>query len=117
MKLLFLLIVAIVGMAVASPAQAKTARCVVTVEGRTMMNGPCKFQREDGEGSFSLSAVNPRAWLTFEVSSLALSVTEPGLAEVFVVGERASRWGTARRSKADKACWIGSAGNFKICAY
>jgi hypothetical protein len=117
MKLLLLITIVIVGVALASPAHAKAARCVVTVEKRTIIDGPCSFQAEDGDGSFSLAAVNPQAWLTSEVGSLALWVKKPGFGEVFVVGERASRWGTARRSKTDKACWIGSAGNFKICAY
>lgn len=113
----FLIAALVAGIAVVPPAQAKIARCVVTVEDRLIMNGPCNFQAEGGDGSFSLGAVNPRAWLAPEVGSLALWVSKPGHAEVFVVAERASRWGAARRSRNDKACWIGRAGFFKICAY
>jgi hypothetical protein len=105
------------GLAVSSPAHARTARCVVAVEGRVLMNGPCDFQPEGRDGSFSLVAVNPQAWLMPDVGTLSLRVMKPGVAEIFVVGERASRWGPARRSKTKKACWVGSRGDFRICAY
>ena len=115
MKLLTTVVVSAI--AAASPAHGRTARCVVTVEGRLILNGPCDFRTEDREGSFSMAALNPQAWLTTDIGTLSLRVTKTGFGEVFVVGERASRWGTARRSKSPKACWIGSAGNFTICAY
>jgi hypothetical protein len=105
------------GLAAAFPAEAKIARCVVEVEGRLMLNDRCDFRSEASDGSFSLAAVNPRNWLMPGAGTILLQVTRPGLAEVFVVGERSSRWGEARRSKTDEACWIGSKGSFKICAY
>jgi hypothetical protein len=105
------------GLAVACPAEAKIARCVIVVEGRVGLDGPCNFQSEGRGGSFSLAAVNPQNWLMRDAGTMSLWVTKPGIADVFVVQERASRWGKARRSKTDKACWIGIESSFKICAY
>jgi hypothetical protein len=117
MKSCFVFAVSLAGLAAATPAGARIARCVVIVEGRSLLDGPCEFRREDRDGSFSLSAVNAQDWLMADAGTMSLSVTKPGVAEVFVVQERSSRWGQAKRSKAEKACWIGTAANFKICAY
>jgi hypothetical protein len=47
---------------------------------------------------------------------ISVSVVRPGVAEVRGLTKRGinSRWGEARRSKSNRACWVGE--DFKICA-
>jgi hypothetical protein len=113
----FVLTIILAGLAAVTPAQARIARCVVIVESRSLLDGPCEFRSEDRDGSFSLAAVNAQDWLMPDAGTISLWVTKPGLAEVFVVQARSSRWGQAKRSKTDRACWIGAEGSYKICAY
>ena len=42
---------------------------------------------------------------------------QPGVAEVYGITTSGinSRWGPARRSSKDKACWVGT--DFSICVY
>ncbi len=117
MKAIFFLAAILGGMTLMSPAQARPARCLVTVEKRVLLNHMCDFRPEGKDGSFSLGSLDPKGKLAPDLGSLSLSVTRPGLAQVFVVDDRASQWGPARRSKIDRACWVGHNGDFKICVY
>jgi hypothetical protein len=104
---------------VAVPAAARTVRCVVKTDTGTY-RGPCDFLAERG-GSFSIQPLKQGEFFKHDPD-------EPGIASVSVtvVGAEGdvrglttagvnSRWGSARRSKADRACWVGA--DFTVCAY
>ncbi|TLG74038.1 hypothetical protein [Methylocystis sp. B8] len=95
-------------------ADAKTAKCVVIGNGMTPYNGTCKFTPDNG-GSF---AIEPSGKSGFDgVTLISVAIVSPGVAEVRGLTRDGvnSRWGEAKRSKADPACWVGS--DFKICVY
>jgi hypothetical protein len=103
----------------ASPAFGKSARCEIkTSDGG--YSGPCIFVAGAG-GIFSIS---PSAKSEF----FSHGAADPGITDisVYVAGSTAevrgltteginSRWGSAKRSQKDKACWIGV--DFSICVY
>lgn len=95
-------------------AIARPARCVVNSAGAAAYNGKCEFSSETG-GSFSIMATGKPAFNGATV--ISVSVTLPGVAEVRGLTRDGinSRWGEAKRSKEDPACWVGS--DFKICVY
>ena len=99
-----------------SQAQAKPrpARCVIDAAGAPRWSGPCQFQAERG-GSFTITPV--RGAFQNGVSSIGLAIVRPGLAEVRGLTRAGvnSRWGEARRSPRDRACWIGA--DFSLCVY
>ena len=101
--------------ATAACAQARPARCVIASAGVPTYRGPCDFTPERG-GSF---AVSPSRIANFPngVSIISLFITGPGVGEVRGLTRQGinSRWGTARRSGRDRACWIGA--DFSICVY
>ena len=105
----------------AAQAGAKIAQCdILTLPGQSVQfSGKCVFQPE-GAGSFSLSAVNQQSTLFGDIAVVNVTLVEKGLAEVsgLVIdragGGHTSRWGQARRSTKDKACWDGE--DFRICA-
>jgi len=96
-------------------AQGRAARCVVSGNGAPAYRGPCRFIAERG-GSFSVA---PQGAKSFPggVTSVSVFVTETGVAEVRGLTARGvnSRWGTAVRSRRDRACWEGP--DFSVCAY
>jgi hypothetical protein len=112
-----LLLIALVG--AGGAAAASTARCVVkTADGRYA--GPCKFSLDHG-GSFNIAPAGQPEFFKH-------ARQDPGLTDirVDVIGDEAdvhglttnginSRWGSAKRSKSDHACWTGD--DFSICAY
>lgn len=102
--------------AVPFAAQAKPpARCVVNGNGEQPYSGPCSFTSEGG-GSFSIDPIGRRVF-SGEVTDISVSLTGPGEAEVrgLTTSGINSRWGSARRSRRDPACWEGS--DFRICVY
>jgi hypothetical protein len=94
-------------------ASARPARCVIDSSGAKYA-GRCDFQQE-GAG-FSLSPLG-RSGFPGGIDPIAVSVLSPGTAEVRGLTKEGvnSRWGEAKRSKKDPACWVGA--DFKICAY
>ena len=119
MKLALALAAAASAAAFALPAaatQERSARCVVR-SGAQVYRGPCKFLPEDGKGSFSLGPENRSRRFFGGVTSLSVTILSPGVADVR--GGTAdginSRWGEARRSPRDRACWVGA--GFSVCAY
>jgi hypothetical protein len=100
---------------VPSAAQARPARCVVTAAGTTPWQGACDFQPERG-GSFTISPPAGRSF-TGGVSAISLYIVEPGVGDVRGLTRDGgnSRWGEARRSPRDRACWIGA--DFSVCVY
>jgi len=106
--------------ALAAPclAQGKSrlVDCRVESEGKVQVSGKCRFTPDQG-GSFTLEHADPKRTVFFgEVMSVTVSVVSPGVAEVRGLTRQGvnSRWGEARRSASDRACWQGS--DFKICA-
>ena len=110
-------IAAVAGVAT-SPVQAqprdRSARCVVSTDGSVTYRGPCRFYPE-GAGSFTVTPVRGR--FPGQVSGISVSVGERGVAEVYglTAAGNNSRWGTAVRSRRDRACWNGP--DFSVCAY
>jgi hypothetical protein len=93
-------------------AEARPVRCVLT--GSVHYAGKCDFFRAGA--SFSLSPVG-RASFPGGINPVSVAIETPGVAEVRGLTRDGinSRWGEARRSKRDPACWEGS--DFRICAY
>lgn len=98
----------------ATAAEARPARCVVTSEESPTFRGPCNFLAERG-GSFSISLA--RGEFVEGTNEISVSIISPGVAEVRGLTSDGinSRWGEARRSRRDPACWVGE--DFSICVY
>jgi len=111
-KLLFAL--APVLLFAATAAEARPARCVVTSAGSPTWRGPCDFLAERG-GSFGIRPY--RGSFGDGISDISVSIISPGVAEVRGLTRDGinSRWGQARRSRRDAACWVGE--DFSICVY
>lgn len=97
------------------PAMAKQARCVITEAGGGGYAGPCLFAVRDG-GSFVVSPPDDEADLAGRVA-ISVDIIAPGIAEVrgATVDGVNGRWGEARRSAEDPACWVGD--DFSVCVY
>jgi hypothetical protein len=103
-------------------AKDRTVKCQIDSNNEigkleTLYKGSCSFVPEAKNGSFSLGNAKKSKPLTETIYSVNVSINEKGAAEVFgaVVGGNNSRWGEAKRSKKDKACWEGV--DFKVCAW
>ena len=94
----------------------KIATCRVESAGKVEVNGPCRFRPDGGAGSFTLENRDRQKALYGSILSVTVSVVSPGMAEVRGLTRQGvnSRWGEAKRSNDDRACWIGA--DFKICA-
>ncbi len=79
--------------------------------------GSCLFTPDTPNGSFSLSNSDPNKPLTETINTVTVTIIEKGLAEVsgLTADGINSRWGEAKRSTKDKACWEGE--DFKVCAW
>jgi hypothetical protein len=97
-----------------APAANRIARCVIASAGARTWRGPCRFI-PDGGGSFAVAPV--RGHFPDDVDDISVSIVSPGLAEVRGLTPDGinSRWGEARRSRRDRACWVGS--DFSVCVY
>jgi hypothetical protein len=95
-------------------AADKTAKCEIYSQDSLIYKGNCLFSPETG-GSFTLSNINKGKVLVDSVTDLSVMVIEKGVAEVrgLTTNGNNSRWGEAKRSQKDKACWEGA--DFKIC--
>ena len=95
-------------------AKPRPARCVIDAAGAPRWSGACRFDAERG-GSFTIAP--PRGHFQNRVTSISVSILRPGLAEVRGLTHAGvnSRWGQARRSPRDRACWVGS--DFSVCVY
>jgi hypothetical protein len=118
MKLALVLAAGTAVAAAALPAAAQTsraARCVIVSNGSPTYRGPCRFMAERG-GTFHVSPPRGREFPGGQ-TGISVEIVEPGVAEVYGLTPRgpASRWGTAVRSRRDRACWDGP--DFSVCAY
>lgn len=92
----------------------RPARCVVENSGATF-RGPCLFGAERG-GSFWIRPARGDRFFR-DAMDVSVTIMSPGVADVrgLTEGGLNSRWGEARRSPRDRACWIGD--HFRVCAY
>lgn len=95
---------------------ARDVGCRIEQQGKVVLDRACDFQADGRDGSFVLSARGRQGELLPGISLVTVSVISPGLAEVRGLTRDGinSRWGEARRSARDGACWDG--GDFRICA-
>lgn len=111
-SLKFLSIIAIAMIPLSALSATKTANCEVYTHDDSY-EGKCIFTSEKG-GSFSIR--KPKGRILPNITDINVYIVETGVAEVrgLTTGGINSRWGEARRSTTDRACWIGD--DFEICA-
>jgi hypothetical protein len=107
-----LILIAAASSATAAP---RAARCVITSDESPTWRGPCRFLADGRNGSFSISPA--RGNFADEIGEISVTIISPGVAEVRGLTPDGinSRWGEARRSRRDRACWVSS--DFSICVY
>ena len=95
-------------------AKPRPARCVIDAAGAPRWSGACGFEAERG-GSFTITP--SRGSFQNGVTSISLAIVRPGVGDVRGLTSAGvnSRWGEARRSPRDRACWIGA--DFSLCVY
>lgn len=100
--------------AVPAAAVERVARCVITARDAPTWRGPCNFSSGRG-GSFTLSGVDGGD--LDGMSDFALRVTSPGVgrASYMMLSGRHEDGGILRRSRRDRACWVGR--DYSICVY
>ena len=100
--------------ALAAPA-GKVARCVLKTSDPSNYSGPCRFM-PGPKGSFVLGPAKGKVILDV-FSSISVDIVGPDKAEVRGLGSNGvnSRWGEAKRSRRDPACWEGD--DFSICVH
>ena len=100
-----------------SIAADRIVKCQIDSDTKTTYQGKCLFLPEE-KGSFTLANPADRQKRLYgDIEMVSVYIVENGVAEVsgLVKGGINSRWGTAKRSSKDKACWEGS--DFKVCAW
>ncbi len=104
----------------ATPADAqgapRTVACRIKSAGTPDYSGRCRFNPAGG-GSFILEHTSEGRPLTGPILTVSVTIVSPDVAEVRGLTRAGinSRWGEARRSTGDRACWTGS--DFQICAW
>lgn len=95
---------------------AKPATCQVDDGGRVVYKGSCNFEPQ-GDGSFYISGKSLNHKL--DVAGIGVYIQQPNVAIVQSTKPwgGATTWGEAVRSSTQKACWVGTESNFKICAW
>ena len=90
--------------------------CLVESGGKVEFSGKCRFVSADTSGSFALNAADGKSRLYGEILDVSVFIVAPGEAEVRGLTAHGinSRWGPAKRSAQDAACWVGA--DFRICA-
>ncbi len=115
-RLVFGLVAAVTLLGTSAAAAApKPARCDIGNNYGEHYKGPCLFTA-DRDGSFSVTRARGAA-IMGDITQVTVQIVEPGAAEVRGLTRAGinSRWGSATRSKRDRACWRGS--DFWVCAY
>ena len=99
-----------------SVAAERPVKCAVESAGVPAFHGSCFFQSEKG-GSFTLRSAKKGADLVEDISSVSVDVVAKDVAEVrgLTSSGMNSRWGDARRSNKERACWVGA--DFRVCAW
>ena len=98
-----------------SPCAARPAKCVIR-SGGAVYSGKCDFVADKGNGGFSVAPIGAK-YFPDGINPISLYKTGPAQAEVRGLTRDGvnSRWGSAKRSTRDPACWTGD--DFIICAY
>lgn len=96
-------------------ASEKQVKCEISSNHKMVFKGTCLFLSEP-HGTFSLSNSDKSKPLYDNISLLTVAMIKKNLAEVrgLTTDGINSRWGSAKRSIKDRACWVGT--DFKICA-
>ncbi len=105
---------AFLSFALVTATAARPARCVITTADG-VYKGRCDFSAEEN-GSFGISPLG-REYFFGGINPISVYKTSAEIAEVrgLTKAGNNSRWGEAKRSKTDRACWQGT--DFKICVY
>ena len=96
---------------VATAADARTGRCVLQVNGRSYLNGPCDISTIDRDGSFSIGTGKHRAKY-FAYVTMDTDGAEGFWNETPDASHAHSSLGMLHRAG---ACWVNSTA--KVCAY
>lgn len=100
----------------AAPAFAveRVARCVITSRDAPVWRGPCLFTSLGG-GGFTVSGIDGGD--LDGMSDFALEIVSPGVgrASYMMMSGRHEDGGILRRSRRDRACWVGR--DYSICVY
>ncbi len=94
----------------AAPAVARPAICLVEIDSRTVIDGPCTFEPLDDSGSFEV--LSPSGdWFVY------VTVVEPGLADGHWNGEPGATHAHAPlgRLARNDACWSNERAT--VCAW
>lgn len=115
-KKLLLIITTVLFLSQNTMATNKIVNCEITglKINDIMYKGKCDFLLEE-KGSFSISNIQKEGPLFAKVLVVSVYMIGKNTAEVrgLTSAGNNSRWGEAKRSKKDKACWIGE--DFRIC--
>jgi len=116
MKTLIVILASLLLLSSQSIAAYRITKCQIESNGEATYKGTCLFL-PDTKGSFSLENPIKNKPLTNDVIMVSVTLVEKGIAEVqgLTVDGINSRWGEAKRSLKDKACWEGD--DFKVCAW
>jgi hypothetical protein len=101
---------------VLAQSKGRIVQCRVVSDSKVSFDGKCRFTPDGSGGSFTLENRNSNRPFFGSILIVSVSIIEPGRAEVRGLTSEGvnSRWGPARRSTQDPACWVGS--DFRICA-
>lgn len=106
---------------VAALAKGKVVDCAITSlpGNEVQFKGKCRFLPEAG-GSFTLMDAKGNDMFYGTIGMVSVYLTGKDAAEVSGLvldagGGHNSRWGAAKRSQQDRACWDGE--DFRICAW
>ena len=96
-------------------AADKTVKCEINSSGQKY-KGDCIFKPQNG-GTFSLTNTSPGKPIgNTDIHSVTVFISGKDVAQVSgEMGGSISRWGEAKRSPKEKACWIGD--DFRVCAW
>jgi hypothetical protein len=94
----------------------RIVKCQIDSGNETIYKGKCLFI-PDTKGSFGLAHPQKNKPLTDVITMVSVTIIEKSIAEVRGLTSDGinSRWGEAKRSAKDKACWVGE--DFKVCAW
>ena len=113
-----ILMMILVGAGLSMAAQAKDAKCKITLNNQVVVNNTCSFSPIDGDGSFILSG---KYGLYEDIQAFKVVLINKGVAKTYVSGEDGdwNDWGKAIRSKSQPACWNGKTGStrYQVCAF
>ena len=98
--------------ALTAPAQAFTGKCLLNVDGKNYLNGPCNIDMIDKDGSFTIGASDTSRSPYFAY----VVVTSPGVAEASWNRDPKSTHAhsTLGIMKRQGACWVNE--NARVCA-